>query len=259
MNLERLKYGAQRALRRVGFDPTAALRGHGYETSEKATVKAVAPFTMAPPDRVVAVCDAVRYVHNAGIPGDIVECGVWRGGMMMAAARTLLDAGDQTRHLYLYDTFAGMTDPSAIDEDARGKHASAWMRRYGRDRDGNSRWCNASLEDVRTNMASTGYPNDRCTFVQGPVEETIPATVPEAIAILRLDTDWHASTAHELEHLFPLLSPGAVLIVDDYGHWAGSRRAVDEYLERHGLTLLLARNDYSARMAVVPTGGRVPQ
>ena len=80
-------------------------------------------------------------------------------------------------------------------------------------------------------MASTGYPPDRVRYVKGPVERTIPDRLPGGpIALLRLDTDWYESTRHELLHLFPLLSPGGVLIIDDYGHWSGARKAVDEYL-----------------------------
>ena len=171
---------------------------------------------------------------------------------MMAAARILLEEGDDTRELYLYDTFAGMTDPTTADVTDKGASANRWMRRYGRDEAGHSKWCNASLDDVRQNIASTGFPLDRVTFVEGPVEATIPGVAPDRIAVLRLDTDWYESTAHELTHLFPRLAPGGVLILDDYGHWQGARRAVDEYLDKAGLHLLLHRIDYTGRMAVVP-------
>jgi hypothetical protein len=77
--------------------------------------------------------------------------------------------------------------------------------------------------------------------VQGKVEDTIPGALPERIAILRLDTDWYASTAHELAHAYDRLSPGGVLLIDDYGCWAGSRKATDEFIERTGEPLLLLR------------------
>ena len=73
---------------------------------------------------------------------------------------------------------------------------------------------------------------------------------PRKIALLRLDTDWYESTKHELVHLFPRLSTGGVLIVDDYGHWAGARRAVDEYVSEHGIVMLLTRIDYTGRIGV---------
>jgi hypothetical protein len=126
------------------------------------------------------------------------------------------------------------------------------MRRFGRDRWGNSLWCNASLDDVTANMRRTGYPPERVTFVEGTVEDTIPRIVPDSIALLRLDTDWYSSTAHELEHLLPLLVPGGVLVLDDYGYWQGARRAVDEYLAQTGIPLLLTPVDYTGRVAVMP-------
>lgn len=82
------------------------------------------------------------------------------------------------------------------------------------------------------------------------MERTIPAGAPGEIAILRLDTDWYESTRHELEHLYPRLSPGGILIIDDYGHWRGSRKATDEYIEKHAAALFLGRIDYTGRIAV---------
>jgi hypothetical protein len=252
MNLETLKYRAQRTARRLGIDVARITQGDGLDDADRATVDAVGPFTMTSPERIVAVCDAVRYVSRNGIAGDVVECGVWRGGSMMAAARTLLAEGDVGRDLYLYDTFAGMTEPTDADHTGKGAQAGRWMRRYGHDEQGNSRWCNASVEDVDANIRSTGYPMERVHLVVGPVEQTIPDTVPGPIALLRLDTDWYESTAHEMAHLFDLVVPGGVLILDDYGHWQGARKAVDEHLERIGVNLLLHRIDYTGRMAIVP-------
>jgi hypothetical protein len=257
MNLETMKYATQRGLRRVGVDAARIVRGDGLSEADRRTVRTVERYTMTPPERVVALTDAVRYLTRANIAGDIVECGVWRGGSMMAAARTLLEEGDTSRDLFLYDTFAGMTDPTAEDRDTRGRSATKWMRRYGVDETGNSKACNATLEDVTANMALVGYPPVRCHYVKGPVEETLPETLPGPIALLRLDTDWYESTAHEMEHLFPLIVPGGVLIVDDYGHWEGSQQAVDEYLAKRGIVLLLHRTDYAGRVALLPNGGGV--
>ena len=253
--METVKYATQRGLRRLGIDAGRIVRGDGLDDRDRATVRITERFTMTSPERVVALCDATRYLSRNGITGDFVECGVWRGGSMMAAARTLLEEGDTTRDLFLYDTYTGMTDPTEQDRDNRGRAASTGMQRYGRDDAGNSNWCYATIEDVQSNMMAVGYPQARCHYVKGPVEETIPDTMPEHIALLRLDTDWYQSTAHELEHLFPLLVPGGVLVIDDYGHWEGCRRAVDEYLDKRGIHVYLHRTDYSGRVAVVPQGG----
>jgi hypothetical protein len=106
------------------------------------------------------------------------------------------------------------------------------------------------LEEVRSNLVATGYPLDRVRFVKGIVQDTIPAAAPEVIALLRLDTDWYDSTAHELLHLYPRLVPGGVLIIDDYGEMPGQKEAVDEFCQRNGINLLLNRIDSSGRIAV---------
>ncbi len=99
-------------------------------------------------------------------------------------------------------------------------------------------------------MLKTGYPNKNVVFVKGKVEDTIPKNIPNKICILRLDTDWYESTFHELKHLFPLLTKGGVLIVDDYGHWRGARMAVDKYMAENGVVILLNRVDYTGRVGV---------
>ena len=108
----------------------------------------------------------------------------------------------------------------------------------------------ATLDEVAApTCAATGYPAERLHFVEGKVEDTIPEQAPERIALLRLDTDWYESTRHELEHLYPRLSPGGVLIIDDYGHWEGARQAVDEYFKGE---VYLHRIDYTGRLAIKP-------
>ena len=99
-------------------------------------------------------------------------------------------------------------------------------------------------------MLETGYPMAQIQFVSGMVEQTLLKQKPEKVALLRLDTDWYESTKCELEQLFPRLVPGAVLIIDDYGHWDGCRRAVDEYFEQHQVRMLLNRIDYTARIGI---------
>jgi predicted O-methyltransferase YrrM len=111
-------------------------------------------------------------------------------------------------------------------------------------------WCFSPLEEVERNLRSTGIDPARLRFVEGKVEDTIPATAPERISVLRLDTDWYESTWHELTHLYPRLSPGGVLIVDDYGHWQGAREAVDRYFGEVAEPILLARTDYTGRIGV---------
>ncbi|MGZ4197233.1 MAG: TylF/MycF/NovP-related O-methyltransferase [Solirubrobacteraceae bacterium] len=206
------------------------------------------PYTMTSRERMYAVYQATRYIIEADVPGDIVECGVWRGGSSMMAALTLMSAGGSDRRLWLYDTFEGMPEPGQRDVGPDGSNAhDEWERNR---RDGGNDWCYSPIDEVRANILSTGLAADAVELVQGRIEETIPAQAPDRIALLRLDTDWYESTHHELVHLFPRLSRGGALLVDDYGHWEGVRAAVDEYRRQHGIHLLLTRTDYAGRMAI---------
>jgi hypothetical protein len=144
-----------------------------------------------------------------------------------------------------------MSEPGAEDRSAGGETAAAQLARTPR---GEGVWCEAGLADVRANLESTGYPMERIRFVEGKVEDTIPATLPERIALLRLDTDWYESTRHELRHLYPLLSRHGILVIDDYGHWQGARQAVDEYFAAQGRPVFLHRVDYTARLVVKQDG-----
>jgi O-methyltransferase len=210
----------------------------------------VAPFTMTSPERVAALCQAVRHICKHQIAGDIVECGVWRGGSMMAACLALLHHGDRNRDVHLLDTFEGMTPPSEFDIEA-STHVSASELVKLNEKTTNL-WAISSFDEVKQNIGAIGYPADRIHFIKGKVEDTVPAYAPETIAILRLDTDWYESTLHELRHLFPRLVPGGFLIVDDYGHWDGARRAVDEFIGSTKSRLFLTRIDYSGRLAIKP-------
>jgi hypothetical protein len=206
---------------------------------------------MTSPERINALVEAVRYVTVNRIEGAIVECGVWRGGSMMAVALTLRELGDETRELYLYDTYSGMPPPDEVDQAIDGLRAKEQFQQAQMSPDpGNWGRCYSSLDEVRQNMFDTGYPRDKLHFISGKVEETIPGVVPAEIAILRLDTDWYESTRHEMVHLYPRLKPGGVLIIDDYGHWQGSRKAIDDYIAEYKPGLLLNRVDYTGRIAV---------
>jgi hypothetical protein len=204
-------------------------------------IRAVAPFTMTSVDKLHALITATRDVVRYQIPGDVVECGVWRGGSMHAVARTLAACGDLGRELYLYDTFEGMTEPTEQDLRWDGAHPSQWLEHSADHKRDSAIWAYASLEEVKAGFADVPYPKERLHFVKGPVEQTVPDILPEKIALLRLDTDWYNSTAHELEHMYDRLVPGGVLLLDDYAHWQGARKAVDEWLDRTGEKLLLQR------------------
>ena len=239
----------------IGFDivryqPTSGTASLPPDLSDndRAVLERIAGYSMTSVERQISLVQAVRYLVRRGIDGCLVECGVWRGGSSMATALTLAQEGDTGRHLYLFDTFEGMTPPTAADKTADGISAQTYL---DRDVDKTGYWCVAGIDDVRQNMASTGYPQDRIHFVKGAIEATIPTQSPSGpIALLRLDTDWYESTRHELVHLFPLLVEGGILIIDDYGHWAGARKAVDEYLAGQSRQFYMHRIDYTGRSLV---------
>lgn len=240
--------------RRPGPAPQAMSVAACFDEQEAALVERCQPYTLASPERIVATADAVAHVVRRDIPGALVECGVWRGGSVLAMVLTLQRLGVDDRDLYLCDTFSGMTAPTAEDtsafdppaagtfERAQANGQRAWDGLFGEEVFG--------LEQVQALLRATGYPQERIHFVVGPVEDTLPAQAPDQIAVLRLDTDWYASTKHEMDHLYPRLSRGGVLIVDDYGHWEGARQAVDEHFDATGEPLLLARTDYTGRLGI---------
>ncbi|MGB8522238.1 MAG: TylF/MycF/NovP-related O-methyltransferase [Candidatus Acidiferrales bacterium] len=216
-----------------------------FHKEETDTIREVRPFTMTSAERIYALIQAVRYVSANDIEGAIVECGVWKGGSMAAIARTLLQLRNVRRDLYLFDTFEGMSEPTSNDSDYSGKQASELLQE-----DPSFRCADAPVDFVKSVLLKTGYPGERIHFVKGKVEETIPASAPGSISLLRLDTDWYESTKHELVHLFPRLSHNGVIIIDDYGHWKGSRQACDEYFAENRVPILLNRIDYTGRIAL---------
>lgn len=206
-------------------------------------------FTMTSAERMYALYQAVRYVVENRIEGDFVECGVWRGGSCMLMAHTLKALGETSRTLYLYDTFTGMTRPGEHDirKRDRGEQITRWEASR---REGHNAWAYAPIDEVRENLLTTGYPEEHLVFVEGEVQKTLPATAPERVALLRLDTDWYESTLHELVHLYPRLARRGVLVLDDYGSFEGARRAVDEYLAENRLGIFLNRVDATGRLAI---------
>lgn len=211
-----------------------------FTPEEIALYERIAPYTLTGVDRVVALHRAIEHVMQNDIPGAFVECGVWRGGNLIAMAE-----GAHGRPVFGYDTFSGM--PAATEEDVShwGEHADSMAPRMLV----NGQWCGASIDEVR---AALGGLAGRVTLVVGRVEDTIPAQAPDTIALLRLDTDFYESTRHELIHLYPRLVSGGVLIIDDYGYWKGARKAVDEYFADLKPRPFLARIDDAARIAIKP-------
>lgn len=224
-----------------------------FEPEFVAIWERIKPFTMTSIERAHALWMAVNNVLNNDIQGSFVECGVWRGGSSMLIALTLLARGAGHREIFMFDTYEGMSEPGPFDKDLHGSHATGLMEGEKGPEIAELVKAAAGFEDVRRAMESTGYDMRLVRMVKGDVGVTLAQTQTLRIALLRLDTDFYDSTRAELQYLYPRLSKAGVMIIDDYGHWEGARRAVDEYFAdpSTGYTRpMLWRIDYTGRGAV---------
>ena len=197
-------------------------------------VRASSPHSACSKERLLMNIDAIRSVNNLNIPGHIVEVGVYKGGSMIAMMRA---NKNPARQFYLFDTYEGMTAPCEHDTDLNGYSASDLLVRDKGVR------CISSLEEVKSNISkNTRTPPENIHYIVGDITKT--TTRVEPIAILRLDTDFYESTKFELDYFYDSVSRGGIIIIDDYGHWKGCKKAVDEFLERHP-ELIVHRIDYT--------------
>ena len=196
-------------------------------------IKIVSPYTMTGVERMTELYNSLEYIRTNNIEGDIVECGVWMGGNILGCIE-YCKFYNMNRVIWLYDTFTGMTESGEDDIDMFGNMGKEW--------EGKS---NISLYDVKKIIGNAKYPSEKIKYVVGDVLETLDdkINIPTKISILRLDTDWYSSTKKEMEVLYPKLNKHGVLIVDDYGHWTGSKKAIDEYFQHE--QILIEHIDYT--------------
>jgi hypothetical protein len=231
----------------LGYEISRAYRFESDSTLaafEKEIYSEIKSRTMTNPSSISNILLASEYLTKENVPGAYVECGVWRGGSAIAFCIGTLRKNLQQREVYLYDTFEGYLATS--EEDFQIQDGKFFHELYKKDK---NYLCEANLNDVKTGMESSEYPANLVTYVVGDVLETIPKTLPRSIALLRLDTDYFDSTLHELTHLFPLVEPGGVIIIDDYDHWNGSKKACDEYFKSINENVFLMRME-SGRMFI---------
>lgn len=208
------------------------------------------PYTMTGIERMFALYKATEYIIKNNIEGDFVECGVWRGGSTMVMLKTLQKFNVTDRRVWLFDTYEGMSEPTEDDKDFTNLSAEAQLKKSKKNAE-SIIWAYATLDDVKNNIKLTNYPTENVFYISGKVEETIPSLKNfNTCAMLRLDTDWYESTKIELEYFYPLLQKNGVMIIDDYGHWQGCKKAVDEYFEKQQFFPLLQRIDYTGRLFV---------
>jgi O-methyltransferase len=225
-----------------------------YITSaQRDTIDRCLPYTQTRDDSLFCLIRAIEYLVKAEIDGAFVECGVWKGGSVMAMALTLDRLGCVNSDIYLFDTFRGMPPGGPMDVDSYGNNEK-WYREERVDHTNGAKgdqWNAVTLPDVQKNIGQINS-RQRFHYLEGKVEETIPAQAPDKIAVLRLDTDFYSSTRHELVHLYPRLASGGILIIDDYGHFVGARKAVDEFVDANNIQMFLHRLNYSVLVGVKP-------
>ena len=195
------------------------------------------PHTLLNIEKLYNLYEAVCYVSERKIPGDFVECGVFKGGAIMMMAYTLTAHNYPLRRIHLFDTFAGFTGRTELDVDYVGREIGKYKT-------------NSFRKEVESNLSKISYPSEHYVWVEGDVVQTSRSSHPKEISILRLDTDTYETTRAELENMFPYLASGGILIVDDYGYSKGCKAAVDEYFSTYRPRLFFQRAHRSSRTAV---------
>lgn len=195
-------------------------------------IKISKQFSMTDLHAMYVLSQAILKAKTNKLDGDFVECGIWRGGNVLLL-KLLNDYYKLNKSIFAFDTFDGMTAPSKFDIDFQNISAEEQLNKNDKSEDKKNIHCYSELETVKKNISK--YTNlNNIKFVKGPVEKTLLdiENLPEKISILRLDTDFYESTKIELNVLYPKLVQGGVLIIDDYGHWKGAQKAVDEFFDK---------------------------
>jgi O-methyltransferase len=184
---------------------------------------AINAYTLTSLARLQNLQDCVEDVLSSDVPGDLIEAGVWRGGASIFM-RTLLALRSSDRLVFVADSFEGLPAP---DVDRYAADAGRQLHRFG--------FLSVSLEQVRDNFRRFGVLDDQVRFVKGWFRDSLPALAGHEWSLIRLDGDLYESTIGSLENLYPSLSVGGYLIVDDYGALPPCRQAVDDYRKVHGI------------------------
>lgn len=193
-------------------------------------IKIVKPYSMTSESRILELYFSLENIRENNIEGDFVECGVWKGGNILGIIEYLQYYKMFERKVWLYDTFNGMTDPEEIDVNYNNIKAADII---------DSVKCYCNIDNVKQILNRSNFSKDNINYVVGDVCETLDLknNLPEKISLLRLDTDWYKSTKKELEILYPKVVKNGHLIVDDYGHWRGAKKAVNEYFENKSIKI----------------------
>jgi hypothetical protein len=222
----------------------------GISKFEKKSLEVASKYSMTGFERMFFLVKALKQIKIDNIEGDFVECGVWRGGNLILFQKIIEELKLKNRKIFAYDTFFGMNQPGHFDLNIKNEKAKIILNSLEKKRvdpNKNIILAKCDLDEVKKNFHTNTKKNDNLICIKGEVEKTlkIKKNLPKKISLLRLDTDWYQSTKIELEVLFPLLSKNGILVIDDYGYWKGSKKAVDEYFKNKKNNLF--KVDFTAR------------
>lgn len=201
--------------------------------------------------RFLSLYQSVKHIYENNVSGDLVECGVFRGGssMMMAFCMKNFQKKNQKKKLWMYDTYEGMTNPNKYDVNILSEKANLELDKTKKIKNKKDMWAYSPLESVSQNIKKTKLNKSQYCFVKGAVEKTLKHTKPKKIALLRLDTDFYSSTRSELEYLYDLVESKGIIIIDDYGHWQGCKKAVNFFF-KNKKNIFFQYIDYSALIGI---------
>ena len=199
--------------------------------NDKKLINLAQKYSMTPQIRIFNLLQSLRHLKNKKIDGDYVECGVWKGGNIILFKKFIENEDENSKkNIFAFDTYEGMTEPDKNDYDISSNIPANILLKGDKVKQTNL-WGICNLENVKKNIQSCFKGTENIKFIKGPVETTLDDTknLPDKISLLRLDTDWYNSTKKELDVLYDKVTPGGIIIIDDYGHWGGSKKAVDDF------------------------------
>ncbi len=218
--------------------------------NDKKLLDLIQNYSMTTQIRIFTLLQSLRHLKNKKIDGDYVECGVWKGGNIILFKKFIEDEDENSKKkIFAFDTYEGMTEPDKNDYDLSSNITANILLKADKAKKTNT-WGICDLESVKKNIQTCVNSTENIKFIKGPVESTLNDTsnLPNKISLLRLDTDWYSSTKKELDVLYDRVTPGGIVIIDDYGHWGGAKKAVDEFFLNKYVWMHYV--DYACRLIV---------
>jgi len=202
-------------------------------------IKEIKNYTMNGSLRIWALIVAFKSILQNNIEGDFVETGVWKGGNLILIQKLIEKYDIKEKKIIGYDTFEGFPKGTNFDKDFKNVNAEDYFLSKDNVENSDSFNSSVSINDVKRNFNDNSKINNNLILIKGKTQESLldEKNIPKKISLIRLNTSFYESTKIELEILYPRLQKGGYLIIDDYGFWQGSRKAVDDYFNDKKIAL----------------------